>query len=101
MSLAWLGNKTLVCQEPIVPVSEKLIQRVCLVVVGILTTVATKRLMTLGWMALTGKKPPQLSDPKVSWGGAVSWAAASGIGIGITQLLARRLVVKYLTRKSR
>jgi hypothetical protein len=86
-------------QEPSVPVSEKLIQRVCLVVVGIITTIATKRLLTLGWTAVTGKKPPRLGDPKVSWGDAVSWAVASGIGIGITQLLARRLVIKYLTRK--
>ena len=41
-------------------VPKKLIRRVCVVVVGILSTIATKRLLTLGWMAVTGKKPPQL-----------------------------------------
>ena len=65
------GEEAPASQEPSVPVSENLLQRVCLVVVGILTTIATKRLLTLGWMAATGKKPPQLGDPKVSWGGAV------------------------------
>jgi hypothetical protein len=81
------------------PVSEKFVGRVCLVIVGSLTTIATQRLLTFGWVAVTGKKPPQLGDSQTSWGGAVSWAVASGIGIGITQLLTRRLVVKYLERK--
>jgi hypothetical protein len=89
--LAAEGNST-------VKVSQEHASRLTMAVVGVLTTVATQRLLTFGWKSVTGRKPPQPGDPEASWAGAVSWAVASGIGIGMARLWAQRLAEKWAAR---
>lgn len=79
-------------------VPENLTWRLSVAAVGAVTTIATQRLLTLGWTAATGQEPPQPGDSTASWAGAVTWAVASGIGIGIARLFARQLAGKVLTR---
>ncbi|HEU4547432.1 MAG TPA: DUF4235 domain-containing protein [Microlunatus sp.] len=79
-------------------VSERHASRLTVAVVGVLTTVATQRLLTFGWKTVTGRKPPQPGDPEATWTGAVSWAVASGIGIGMARLWAQRLAEKWAAR---
>jgi hypothetical protein len=81
-----------------VKVSQEHATRLTMAVVGVLTTVATQRLLTFGWKSVTGRKPPQPGDPEASWAGAVSWAVASGIGIGMARLWAQRLAEKWAAR---
>jgi hypothetical protein len=89
--LAAEGNST-------VKVPQEHASRLTMAVVGVLTTVATQRLLTFGWKSVTGRKPPQPGDPEASWAGAVSWAVASGIGIGMARLWAQRLAEKWAAR---
>lgn len=79
-------------------VPEKLTWRLFVAAAGAVATIATQRLLTLGWKAATGNEPPQVGDSDASWAGAVSWAVASGIGLGLARLFARRLAGKVLTR---
>jgi len=63
-------------------------------VIGAVTTIAAQKLVTLGWKAITGDDPPTATDPDTPLGVAVSWALASGIGIGVTQLLTTRFAAR-------
>jgi hypothetical protein len=77
-------------------VPEKLTWRLYVAAVGGVTTIVTQRLLTLGWKAVTGEAPPEPGDSKASWAGALTWAVASGIGLGMSRLFARQLAEKAL-----
>jgi len=81
-----------------VVLSEKHASRLTVTVIGVLTTVATQRLLTFGWKRVTGRKPPEPGDPDATWAGAVTWAVSSGIGIGMARFWAQRLAEKWATR---
>lgn len=74
--------------------------RLTVAAVGALATVTSQRLLALGWRVATGKRPPKLGDVDQSVGQAVTWAVASGIGIGFARLFAQRMAEKWLTRPS-
>jgi hypothetical protein len=58
---------------------------------AILAAVLARKVMTLGWKAMTGNEPPSNPEhPDVEWGEAVSWAVASGVAVGVARLLAQR-----------
>jgi hypothetical protein len=58
---------------------------------GALTAIATQRIIELGWTALRGSKPPKLAADRTSpWPESVSWAVATGIGVGVARLVALR-----------
>jgi hypothetical protein len=58
---------------------------------GALTGFATQRVIELMWTALRGSRPPKLAADRSSpWPDAVSWAVATGIGVGVARLLAVR-----------
>lgn len=71
-------------------VSEKLLWNLYVGVIGVVTTVAAQQAVSTGWKVVTGAKPPKPTDPEVSTVEAVSWALASGLGVGVTQLLVKR-----------
>ena len=71
-------------------VSEKLLWNLYVGVIGVVTTVAAQQLVSASWKVVTGSKPPKPTDPEVSTVEAVSWALASGLGVGVTQLLVKR-----------
>jgi hypothetical protein len=58
---------------------------------GALTGLATQRVIELVWTAVRGSKPPKLAADRSSpWPEAVSWAVATGVGVGVARLLAVR-----------
>ncbi|HEX4175106.1 MAG TPA: DUF4235 domain-containing protein [Acidimicrobiales bacterium] len=58
---------------------------------GTLTGLATQRVIELIWTAVRGSRPPKLAADRSSpWPDAVSWAIATGIGVGVARLLAVR-----------
>jgi hypothetical protein len=85
------GNSTMI-------VSERHASRLTVAVVGVVTTIATQRVLTLGWKVVTGRSPPQPGDAEASCTGAVTWAVACGIGIGMARLWAQRLAEKWAAR---
>lgn len=74
--------------------SEKLLWKLYVGVIGVVTTVAAQQLVSTGWKVVTGSKPPKPTDPEVSTVEAVSWALASGLGVGVTQLLVKRTAAR-------
>lgn len=58
---------------------------------GALTGLATQRVIELVWTAVRGSTPPKVAADRSSpWPEAVSWAIATGIGVGVARLLAVR-----------
>lgn len=58
---------------------------------GALTGFATQRVIEVIWTAVRGSTPPKLAADRSSpWPDAVSWAIATGIGVGVARLLAVR-----------
>jgi hypothetical protein len=58
---------------------------------GALTGLATQRVIEFVWTAVRGSTPPKLAADRSSpWPEAVSWAIATGVGVGVARLLAVR-----------
>jgi hypothetical protein len=74
--------------------SEKLLWKLYVGVIGAVTTVVAKQVVTASWKVVTGSKPPKPTDLATSTSAAVSWALASGLGVGVSQLMAKRLAAK-------
>lgn len=53
------------------------------------------------WTLITGNEPPNPEDPDVPTREAVTWFLASGVGVGIAQLLFHRSTAKRLVRPER
>lgn len=74
--------------------SEKLLWKIYAGVIGAIATIAAQRLVKVGWKIATGDEPPKPTDPQTPVVEAVSWALASGVGVGVTQLLTQRMLAK-------
>lgn len=61
-------------------------------VLGTVTAGIAQRLLTSLWRSATGSEPPAATDPDTPTAQALTWALASGVGIGVAQLLVTRLV---------
>ena len=58
---------------------------------GAVTGLATKRVLEVIWKAMRGSTPPKVeADRRSSWADALSWAIATGVGVGVARLLAMR-----------
>jgi hypothetical protein len=58
---------------------------------GAVAGLATQRAIELVWTAVRGSRPPKVAaDRNSPWAEAVSWAVATGIGVGVARLLAVR-----------
>lgn len=54
--------------------------------------VVTRKLLTSVWTSVTGREPPKNpADPAVDWQEALTWAAATGVGVGVGRVVARRV----------
>ncbi|MFC7621936.1 DUF4235 domain-containing protein [Microlunatus sp. GCM10028923] len=73
---------------------QKLLWKVYIGVVGAVTTIAAQKIVTTAWKVATGDAPPSPTDPDTPVKVAVSWAIASGVGVGVTQLLVTRLAAR-------
>ena len=50
-----------------------------------------KKVVTVGWKAVTGNEPPtNPEDPEVTWQEAVGFAVVSGAVLGLARMLASR-----------
>ena len=72
--------------------TEKVIWNVYSGVLGALATFIAQKLITAAWQAATGEEPPDPNDPETPGFQAVIWAASSGVGVGVTQIMINRFV---------
>jgi hypothetical protein len=57
---------------------------------GALAGLMSQRLLTHAWKGLRSATPPVAADRRSSWVDALSWAVATGVGVGVARLLAIR-----------
>ncbi|HEX7537259.1 MAG TPA: DUF4235 domain-containing protein [Dermatophilaceae bacterium] len=63
--------------------------------------VVARKLLTSGWIAVTGREPPENpEDPEVSWQEAVGWAVVSGAVIEVSRLVATRQAAAYYAKSA-
>ncbi|MCD9623132.1 DUF4235 domain-containing protein [Rhabdothermincola salaria] len=54
--------------------------------------IATRKLLELAWSSVKSSEPPgNPADRRASWGQAIQWAVATGVGVGIGRLVSERL----------
>lgn len=70
--------------------SEKILSRVFPLAVGLLTTLVTRRVVSVVWRVVTGQKPPAADDPEVTPAQARAWAISSAVGLAAARQLVRR-----------
>jgi hypothetical protein len=75
--------------------TQKLLWKLYVGVIGAVTTVVAQRLVKVAWKLVTGNEPPSPTDPETPVLEAASWALASGIGVGVTQLLTQRMAARH------
>jgi hypothetical protein len=75
--------------------SQKMLWKIYVGVIGAVTTIVAQKLVTLGWKIATGDDPPEPTDPETPVIQAVSWAVASGVGVGVVQLLTQRAAARH------
>jgi len=57
---------------------------------GALAGLITQRLLELVWRQLRDASPPVPANRRSPWPDALGWAVATGVGIGVSRLLAIR-----------
>ena len=58
---------------------------------GALAALLTRRLLAAAWSGARDSAPPeQPADRRIPWTQAMTWAIATGVGVGVTRLLAVR-----------
>lgn len=63
--------------------------------VGAGAAFATRKLLTIGWKAVTGKAPPEHpEDPQVALGEALIWGVALGAAVAAARLIATRATTR-------
>lgn len=78
--------------------SQKLLWNVYAGLVGAATTVLAAKAVNALWELATGDAPPEPNDPDVPLRNALTWAVASGVGIGLSQLLVNRFAATQWTK---
>ena len=73
-------------------ITEKIMWKIYAGAIGAVTTIVAQKLVTKLWEASTGDAPPDPNDPEVPLTHALIWAGASGLGVGMTQLVMNRFV---------
>ena len=79
--------------------SQKLFWKLYAGAIGAVTTIAAQRLLKAGWKFVTGKEPPSITDPDTPVLQAMTWALASAIGIGVTEVLIQRMAARHWERE--
>lgn len=78
--------------------SQKLLWNLYAGAIGAATTVLAAKSVNAVWEMATGDAPPEPNDPEVPLRRALTWAIASGIGIGLSQLMVNRFAATQWTR---
>lgn len=66
--------------------------------IGTVTTIAAQKVLTKSWTVVTGEEPPEPGDPDTPLHLAVTWSIASGVGVGVAQLLTNRGVLRRMRK---
>ena len=74
--------------------TEKLMWKVYAGAIGAVTTIVAQKVVTKVWVASTGDNPPDPNDHETPLTQALIWAAASGLGVGVAQLVMNRYVAR-------
>lgn len=80
--------------------SQRLLWNIYLGVIGTVATLVAQKALTTAWELATGEQPPEPNDPDVPLRRAATWAIASGVGIGLTQLVLNRLAARALSGRA-
>lgn len=78
--------------------SQRLLWNLYAGAVGALTTLLAVKAVNSVWELATGDEPPEPNDPEVPLRRALTWAIASGVGIGLSQLLVNRFAANQWSR---
>jgi hypothetical protein len=78
--------------------SKKLLWNLYAGALGAVTAVVAAKVVNKVWEVTTGDAPPDPNDPEVPLRRALTWAIASGIGIGLAQLMVNRLAADQWTK---
>lgn len=71
--------------------NERLLWRGAGVVSGVVSGLATRRVLNTGWRQFKGGDPPaNPASPRTTWSEALIWAVASGVAIAVARLVAQR-----------
>ena len=73
---------------------KRIVEKVYTAVLSAVVTFLAGFIVKKAWQSLVGGEPPNPEDPDVPTGRAVSWFLASGVGVGLAQLLFHRLWAK-------
>lgn len=76
--------------------SQRLLWNIYLGVIGTVATLVAQKALTTAWELATGEQPPEPNDPEVPLRRAATWAIASGVGVGLIQLLLNRFAARKL-----
>jgi hypothetical protein len=74
--------------------ADKLLWKLYATVIGTVATFAAQKMIKIAWKTITGHEPPSPGDPDTPLREAVSWAVASAMGVGATQIVTQRLAAK-------
>lgn len=74
--------------------TEKVLWKVYAGVLGAASTLIAQKVVTKVWEMSTGDEPPDPNDPDTPLTKALIWATASGLGVGISQLVMNRFMQK-------
>ncbi|TQL68369.1 uncharacterized protein DUF4235 [Nocardioides albertanoniae] len=70
-------------------------------VTGLGAAKVTNKVLTSGWKASTGRKPPaNPADPDVRLAEAVLWSAATGATVAIARMFAQRRAANYFVKSA-
>ncbi len=72
--------------------TERVIWNIYSGVLGAAATFIAQKIITKAWEASTGEEPPDPNDPETPAFQAIIWAIASGVGVGVTQIMMNRFV---------
>lgn len=78
--------------------SQKVIWNLYAAGVGALTALLAAKAVNTVWELATGETPPEPNDPQVPLRRALTWAVASGVGVGLAQLLTNRFAARQWTK---
>ena len=78
--------------------TQSLVWKIYAGAVGAVTTIAAQKLITQIWKMAVGDEPPEPGDPDTPLHLALSWAVATGIGVGLVQLMTSRFTARQWQR---
>ena len=74
--------------------AQTLVERLAAAALSALVAIVAGWAIKKTWTLVTGSEPPNPEDPEVPARQAVTWFLASGVGVGVAQLLFHRSVAK-------